>query len=124
MSNRSEKIQRTVLPIPDRPHVGLATYDARDPDTKYPPIEPLRPDEGLDGAAPQDVVRGGEIHQVEGVDDVRANSQRLLPLKVRRNVRIREGRSGPTLRCSHEDLSALGSDGNRPIHRGGQAARG
>ena len=42
MSNRSEKIQRTVLPIPDRPHVGLTTYDARDPDTKYPPIEPLR----------------------------------------------------------------------------------
>ena len=45
MSNRSEKIQRTVLPIPDRPHVGLTTYDARDPDTKYPPIEPLRPPE-------------------------------------------------------------------------------
>lgn len=45
MSNRSEKIQRTVLPIPDRPHVGLTTYDARDPYTKYPPIEPLRPPE-------------------------------------------------------------------------------
>ena len=45
MSNRSERIQRTVLPIPDRPHVGLTTYDARDPDTKYPPIEPLRPPE-------------------------------------------------------------------------------
>ena len=43
MSDRSEKIQRTVLPIPDRPRVGLTTYDARDPDAKYPPIEPLRP---------------------------------------------------------------------------------
>jgi arylsulfatase len=40
------KIQRDILPIPDRPHVGLTTYDAKDPDTKYPPIEPLRPPKG------------------------------------------------------------------------------
>ena len=26
--------------------VGLTTYDAKDPDTKFPPIEPLRPPEG------------------------------------------------------------------------------
>jgi arylsulfatase len=38
-----DNIQRTVLPIPDQPHVGLTTYDARDPDTKYPPIRELRP---------------------------------------------------------------------------------
>ncbi len=44
MSN--EKISRTVLPIPDRAHVGLTTYDAKDPDTKYPPIKQLRPPEG------------------------------------------------------------------------------
>ncbi len=44
MSN--QKISRTVLPIPDRAHVGLTTYDAKDPDTKYPPIEQLRPPEG------------------------------------------------------------------------------
>ena len=37
---------RDVLPIPDRPHIGLTTYDARDPDTSFPPIEPLRPPEG------------------------------------------------------------------------------
>ena len=42
----SEQLSRTVLPIPDRAHVGLTTYDAKDPDTKYPPIEPLRPPEG------------------------------------------------------------------------------
>ena len=35
-----DKIQRQCLPIPDRQHVGLTTYDAKDPDTKYPPIEP------------------------------------------------------------------------------------
>jgi arylsulfatase A-like enzyme len=45
-SNHSGKIQREVLPIPDRPHVGLTTYDAKDPDTKFPPIEPLRPPKG------------------------------------------------------------------------------
>ena len=31
---------------PDRPHVGLTTYDAKDPDTKYPPIRELRPPAG------------------------------------------------------------------------------
>ncbi|MGH8014063.1 MAG: arylsulfatase, partial [Candidatus Binataceae bacterium] len=44
MSN--EKISRSVLPIPDRTHVGLTTYDAKDPDTKYPPIKQLRPPKG------------------------------------------------------------------------------
>ena len=44
MSN--EQLPRTVLPIPDRAHVGLTTYDAKDPDTKYPPIQPLRPPKG------------------------------------------------------------------------------
>ena len=37
---------RDVLPIPDRQHVGLTTYDAKDPDTSFPPIEPLRPPAG------------------------------------------------------------------------------
>src|ERR1700741_516507 len=46
MANETNKIQRTVLPIPDRPRTGLITYDAKDPDTKYPPIEQLRPPEG------------------------------------------------------------------------------
>ena len=37
---------RTMLPIPDRPATGLITYDAKDPDTAFPPIEPLLPPEG------------------------------------------------------------------------------
>jgi arylsulfatase A-like enzyme len=37
---------RDILPIPDRSHVGLTTYDAKDPDTSFPPIEPLRPPPG------------------------------------------------------------------------------
>jgi arylsulfatase A-like enzyme len=38
--------KREVLPIPDPQHVGVTTYDAKDPDTSFPPIEPLRPPEG------------------------------------------------------------------------------
>jgi arylsulfatase len=37
---------RTHLPIPDAQHVGVTTYDAKDPDTAYPAIEPLRPPPG------------------------------------------------------------------------------
>jgi arylsulfatase A-like enzyme len=40
------EIQREVLPIPDDAVVGLTTYDAKDPNTRYPPIVPLRPPEG------------------------------------------------------------------------------
>jgi arylsulfatase A-like enzyme len=41
-----DDIRREVLPIPDRKPVGLTTYDAKDPDTKFPPIRPLRPPAG------------------------------------------------------------------------------
>ena len=37
---------RTTLPIPDRDVPGLTTYDAKDPDTTFPPIEPLLPPVG------------------------------------------------------------------------------
>jgi len=46
VANQSDELSRTILPIPDRQHVGLTTYDAKDPDTKFPPIEPLRPPKG------------------------------------------------------------------------------
>ena len=38
-----DAVQRSILPIPDAQHVGLTTYDAKDPDTAFPPIVPLRP---------------------------------------------------------------------------------
>ena len=41
-----DKIQRSVLPIPDEKHVGLTTYDAKDPETKFPPIRDIRPPKG------------------------------------------------------------------------------
>jgi len=39
----NDKDQRTILPIPDKPYSGLVTYDAKDPETKFPPIRQLRP---------------------------------------------------------------------------------
>ncbi len=39
-------IQREILPIPDRKPIGLTTYDAKDPETKFPPITQLRPPTG------------------------------------------------------------------------------
>jgi arylsulfatase len=38
-----DKIERTILPIPDRPRTGRVTYDAKDPEIKFPPINQLRP---------------------------------------------------------------------------------
>ncbi len=44
--SEQDKTYRTVLPIPERAHIGLTTYDAKDPDTSFPPLEPLRPPAG------------------------------------------------------------------------------
>jgi arylsulfatase A-like enzyme len=38
--------KREVLPIPDRPYDGPVYEDAKDPNAKFPPIEPLRPPAG------------------------------------------------------------------------------
>jgi arylsulfatase A-like enzyme len=43
---RHDDVARTVLPIPERSYVGLTTYDAKDPKTSFPPVEPLRPPGG------------------------------------------------------------------------------
>ena len=42
----NDSLQRSVLPIPDRKPIGLTNYDAKDPDTKFPPITQLRPPTG------------------------------------------------------------------------------
>ncbi len=46
MPNQPDRHIRSSLPIPDRPRPGLTTYDAKDPNTSYPPIEALMPPEG------------------------------------------------------------------------------
>ena len=45
MSSGDNK-HRSHLPIPTPERTGLITYDAKDPDTKFPPIEQLRPPKG------------------------------------------------------------------------------
>jgi len=42
----SNDVPRHILPIPDPQYVGLMTYDAKDPDTKFPPIRDVRPPKG------------------------------------------------------------------------------
>ena len=46
MTGSPDRHARTMLPIPDRQQPGLTTYDAKDPDTSFAPIEPLLPPEG------------------------------------------------------------------------------
>src|SRR5215510_11863958 len=46
MSNQTDRHLRGILPIPDVIKPGLTTYDAKNPDTKYPPIKEIRPPEG------------------------------------------------------------------------------
>jgi arylsulfatase A-like enzyme len=46
MPSSSDRHARAMLPIPDRPAPGLTTYDAKDPETAYPAIEPLLPPPG------------------------------------------------------------------------------
>lgn len=46
MATEGAQIQRSILPILDTQYVGLTTYDAKDPDTRFPPITPLRPPAG------------------------------------------------------------------------------
>jgi arylsulfatase len=46
MPNNPDRHSRSSLPIPDRPRPGLITYDAKDPNTSFPPIEPLLPPDG------------------------------------------------------------------------------
>jgi arylsulfatase A-like enzyme len=46
MTKGPDRHARATLPIPDRVAPGLTTYDAKDPDTTFPAIEPLLPPEG------------------------------------------------------------------------------
>jgi arylsulfatase A-like enzyme len=42
----AEPLPRQILPIPDRPVPKVTTFDAKDPATSFPTIEPLRPPAG------------------------------------------------------------------------------
>src|ERR1700749_2894313 len=44
--SHEDKKHRSHLPIPPPERTGLITYDAKDPDPRFPPIEQLRPPKG------------------------------------------------------------------------------
>lgn len=46
MASPNDSLSRAVLPIPDKRPISHTTYDAKDPDTAFPPIVPLRPPTG------------------------------------------------------------------------------
>ena len=106
------EIQRSVLPIPETVPVGLTTYDAKDPNTSFPPIEPLRPPAGAPERA--------------GHPDRRRRLRRVE--RVRWPVRTRRTRSGSpaagskfnrfhtTALCSPTRAGA--ADRSQPPHRG------
>jgi arylsulfatase A-like enzyme len=45
-TNDERAAHREALPVPDLPRSGLVTFDAKDPDTSFTPIEELRPPAG------------------------------------------------------------------------------
>ncbi len=45
-SNTSRRVQREILPIPDQQYSGFVAYDAKDPDSKFAPIQELLPPQG------------------------------------------------------------------------------
>ena len=67
-TNGARSSQREVLPVPDLPASGLVTYDAKDPDTSFAPIEELRPPE--DGSRDQDTYNMSRRKNFPGVPDV------------------------------------------------------
>src|SRR4051794_39261607 len=46
MASAADMNRRSQLPVPDRVPPGVTTYDAKDPDTHYPPIAQIRSPEG------------------------------------------------------------------------------
>src|SRR5262249_17316813 len=45
-SGQIEREHRSHLPLPNTARQSLVTYDAKSPDTKFPPIDQLRPPKG------------------------------------------------------------------------------
>jgi arylsulfatase len=66
VTNQHDDLPREILPIPDRTPVGLTTYEVTDPDTKYPPIRPLRPPAGAHQMCMEFAYDGGAAQRTNG----------------------------------------------------------
>ena len=107
-------ISRTHLPIPRRQHVGLTTYDAKDPETSFPPIEALRPPAG----SPNVVVvmiddAGFGASSVFGGPCLTPNAQRLADRGLRFN------RFHTTALCSPTRQALLTGRNHHAVGMGG-----
>ena len=70
---------RQNLPIPDPHWVGVTTYDAKDPDTKFPPIEPVRPPDGAPNVLMSSSTMWGSGPVRRSADRARLQTSSVLP---------------------------------------------
>ncbi len=116
MTSKPETPSRTVLPIPDRPFTGPIMFDAKDPNSKFPPIEPLRPPKGapnvllvlLDDAGFAAMSTFGGPCTTPTADRLAAGRPQLHPLP-----RLRALRADPA-GVAHRPQSSCGWDGLDP----------
>jgi hypothetical protein len=76
-----DKKHRSHLPIPTPKRTGLITYDAKDPDTKFPPIQQLRPPRG---APVRDHPRAGRAHRAPVAPRIPASNLVRAPTRTDR----------------------------------------
>ncbi len=116
------RIERSVLPIPDAQHVGVTTYDAKDPSTSYPPIVPLRPPAGAPNVSdhPDRRCRFRLLERLRGpcvtptFERLAAEWSAFHPVSHHRPVLAHPGRA------AHRTQPSLGGDGrdHRDRHLG------
>ena len=107
--------ERQILPIPDRQHVGPTTYDAKDPATSFPPIEPLRPPEG----APNVLVVLIDDAGFGVVERVRRTVSRRRTSSAWRQNGLRYNRFHTTALCSPTRQALLTGRNHHAVGMGG-----
>ena len=89
---------RSVLPLPHRVRPTLTTYDAKDPETVFPPIEPLRPPEGAPNVL---VILLDDVNLqrlLTVMEELRESSQLLVITHQKRTMEIADALYGVTMR--------------------------
>jgi len=99
---------------------GLTTYDAKDPDTKYPPIEPLRPPKGApnkDWTPAHDLAKDmpEKLHELQRLWLIEAVKYNVVPLDDRMVERANPDLAGhPQLVHGHRQMLFGGMKGLSP----------
>jgi hypothetical protein len=79
-----DDLPHEVLPIPDRPRVGLTTFAATDPGATVPPIERLRPRTGSQ-CQPENLAtkQPEELHELQRLFILEASKYNVFPVDDR-----------------------------------------